>query len=394
MAINPNPVDEQMNTLTQVGPQPIAPASVGTQTQPSVPPGFTPKPQTTAQSILQAEGISSSKQLLSSMKVPSAKDILASAGVTSAADVLGKEKQKQEAQAAFQKEMDLREQEKEFMKNYKFDANTFNPTAYETKYGNLDFKDATVTNGWGWTEDKSFYTYNYYIDGKKYYFMPESVATKGVIGENNAQRYNKAFLNKDTWQALADKSQAIDLSNMDTSGLARQQYAANSKDAARALTDEQAKAAQTRGFLFSEEDWNSFRTDYLEGNWHGWGSRNEFYGTGKNQYGGDIQGISQLPSGELVYVTQPSGGHDYVSTYIASNGQAWLHWQDKPRGLLADIGNFFNSVPFLPEIGLIASGGTLAPYYVGVKGAQAHAAGGDLGMFLHQWARLILLQAL
>jgi hypothetical protein len=380
LAINPNPVDQQMTALTQVGPQPIAPTSVGIQAQPSTPPGFTPKPQTTAQSILQSEGISSSKQLLSSMKVPSAKDILAEAGIPSAADVLGKEKKKQEAQAAWQKEMNLREQEKEFMKNYKITAESLNPTAYETKYGNLDFKDAKISNGWGWQEDGVFSAYQYRIDGKKYYFLPEEVATKGAIGRDNNQRYNYGFLNKDTWAALAEKSQAMDLSNMDTSKLQRIEH--SSEYAGFNITDDRLKAAQTRGFLFSEEDWNSFRTEHLDGKWRDWGALSPHYGVGKNQYGGNIQGLSQLPSGELIYVTQPSGGHDSVSTYIASDGQAWLHWYDKPSGILADIGNFLNSVPLLPEIAVLATGGPaspLAPFYPAMKGAQVHAAGGDLG---------------
>lgn len=377
MAINPNPVDQQMSNLTQVGQPPIAPTSVGTQTQPSVPPGFTPKPQTTAQSILQSEGISSSKQLLSSMKVPTAKDILAEAGITSTADILGQEKKKQEAQAVMQKEMDLREQEKEFMKNYKFDANTFNPTAYETKYGNLDFKDATIANGIGWGEEKLFYSYDYEIDGKRYIFMPESVATKGIVGENNAQRYSPAFLNKDTWAALAEKSQAIDLSNMDMSNVQKRQVTKEGYEAWN-TTDNQAKALQTRGFLFSQEDWNDFKTNHLDkAGWNTWGSLNPNYGLGKNQYGGDIKGISQLPSGELIYVTQPSGGHDQVSTWISKN-RIEFRYYNKPRGIVADIGKFLNSVDFLPEIiAIFVPGG--AQFYPAMKGAQAHAAGGDLG---------------
>jgi hypothetical protein len=315
------------------------------------------------------------------MKVPSAKDILAEAGIPSAADVLGKEKKKQEAQAAWQKEMGLREQEKEFMRNYKISAESLNPTAYETKYGNLDFKDAKISNGWGFQDEGVFAAYQYRIDGKKYYFLPEEVATKGAIGRDNNQRYNPAFLNKDTWAALAEKSQAMDLSNMDTSKLQRIEH--SPEYAGFNITDDRIKAAQTPGFLFSEEDWKSFDKEHLDGKWYVWGALHPEYGLGRNQKGGNIQGISQLPSGELVYVTQPSGGYDQVSTYLDSQGWAWHHWYDKGGGgflgdVVRGVGDFLGSVPFLPEIiALTVPGG--AQFYPAMKGSQAVAAGGDLG---------------
>jgi len=165
---------------------------------------------------------------------------------------------------------------------------------------------------------------------------------------------------------------------MDTSGLTPFQTV----EQGRTFGEDQRKAMQSRGFLFSEEDFNSFREQYLDGKWGDWGSLHPEYGLGKNQRGGDIKGISQLPSGELVYVTQASGGHDHVSTYLDSQGTAWLHWYDKPSGILADIGNFLNSVPLLPEIAVLATGGPASPflpYYAAAKGAQTYAAGGDLG---------------
>lgn len=397
MAINPNPggIDYQMKTFSKPGEADVNVPFVGGQPQLAVPPGFAEKSkvmttgQTTAQSILQQEGISSSKQLLSSMQVPTAKDILAEAGITSPTEILEKENIKQKNQALLAEEMELRQKELDYMKNYKFDANTFNPTAYETKYGNLDFKDAKIGLGWGWKDESLFYAYKYHIDGEEYYFMPESVATKGVVGPDNKQRYNAAFLNKDTWSALAESSQAIDLSNMDVSKLTKAQY----KDPRFNATDDQLKAAQTRGFLFSEEDFIKFKDTYLDNKeggavWRNWGSLSSNYGTGRNQYGGDIQGMSQLPSGELVYITQPSTGYDQVSTYIDSQGTPWLHWYNAPRRktllqkAVGGIGDVLNAVPLLPEVLVLATGGPaspFAPYYIAAKGSQAYAAGGDLG---------------
>lgn len=352
------------------------PSFLQTTQQPSpkimAPPGLS-----TAQQILQREGVSSSRELLDSMKVPSAQSILAGAGITSAKDILEKEGLKVQRQTALQNEMELRQKELEFMKNYKFDANTFNPTTYETKYGNLDFKEAKIGTGWGFDEHDANYTYQYVIDGKQYHFLPESVITKGVRGPDNKQLYNTGFLNKDTWAAMSEMGQLIDLSNMDTTALNPFETIST-----RTFSDDQKKTMQGRGFLFSAEDFEKFKTEYLNDTWGHWGSLSDKYGLAKGQYGGDIQGISQLPSGELIYVTQPSGGHDSVSTYINNQGMAWKHTYDKPSGFLADVGNFLNSVPLLPEIAVLATGGPaspLLPYYPAMKGSQVHAAGGDLG---------------
>ena len=343
----------------------------------------------TAQQILKTEGISSSRQLLDSMKVPSAKDIIASEGITSAKDILEKEGLKVQRQKQLQDEMDLRQKELDYMKNYKFDANTFNPTAYETKYGNLDFNNSYVYYDYGNFKDNNdvAFTYRYHINGEDYIFMPESVALTGAKGNNNAQLVNYGFLNKETWKALAENSQAIDLSNLDASALTL-----NATNHPPTATIRQTKVPetayeklQTTGYLFKKEDFDNFYNTYLDGKFRKWGSLDPIYGTAKNQYGGDVQGLSQLPSGELVYITQPSGGYDQVSTYINSEGTAWWHWYNAPKRktvlqkFVGGVGDVLNAVPFLPEIIVLATGGAAAPFYPAMKGSQTVAAGGDLG---------------
>jgi len=396
LAINPNPVDEQMTALTQVGPQPIAPTSVGTQTQPSVPPGFTPKPQTTAQSILQSEGISSSRQLLDSMKVPSAKDILASAGITSTADILGGEKKRQDAQTEWQKEMDLKEKEKEFMKDFKFSPDDFNATVYDTKFGKLDLKEATVGYDTGWADQDLFYTYLFRQkipkpdnvepgwvspENQDFVFLPESVITNGIKGKDNAQKYNYGFLDPATMEYLKNHAQYIDMSDTNMSKLNLTNY---TQDPNREFTPESA-AKLERGFLFDRATFQSFSDSYLKGKWRSWGSLNPDYGSAKGKYGTDIKGIAKFPNDTYVYMTQPSGGHDQVVTYLNNAGEAYIYWYDAPKRktvlqkVVGAFGDLFNAIPFSAELLVIATGGAAAPYYPSIKGAQTVAAGGDLG---------------
>ena len=388
MAINPSPVVNQMQALTNPDEAKVTATTTPAPSFLQAPAVQTPSTITapaglsTAQQILQTEGISSSRQLLDSMKVPSAKDIIAGEGITSAKDILEKEGLKIQRQKLLQEEMDLRQKELDYMKNYKFDANTFNPTAYETKYGNLDFKEAKLEYDTGWSNENNYYSYNFVIDGTKYVFMPEEVAMRGLKGSDNKQRINYAFLDKETWKALTETSQAMDLSNMNMSSL---QTNNPTKDPRRQFNPNDTSKVQGRGFLFSKEDWKKFKTEHLDDSWRGWGSLDLNYGLERNKYGGDVQGISQLPSGELVYITQPSGGYDQVSTYISSDGRAWHYWYNKAKRktllqkAFGAVGDVFNAVPLLPEIIVFATGGAAAPFYPAMKGSQAVAAGGDLG---------------
>lgn len=387
-----------MKTFSKEGEKDVNVPFVGGQPQIAVPLGFTEKPKTTttAQSILQTqaltspkqilqkEGISSSKQLLESMKVPSAKDILAGAGITSTEDVLGKEKKKQEVQQGIQNEMQLRQQELDYMKNFKFDTNVFNPSTYDTKYGQLDFDNSYVYHDYTIAKDNINLTYRFHINGEDYIFMPESVPLRGAVGDNNAQRYNEAFLDMDTWKAMAEVSQAIDLSSLNMSGLTlnAERHPPTATIRQTKVNPDNYSKLQTTGYLFKKEDFDTFYDSYLDGNWRTWGSsyiseKGQTYGTGKGQLGGDIKGIAQDKNGNLIYVTDTIRGHDQAASWITKDGPR-TQWYNKPSGVLAAIGNFFNSVPFLAEAVAIFVPGA-APFYPAMKGSQAYAAGGELG---------------
>lgn len=395
---NPTGLDYQMKAFSKEGEKDVYVPYIAGQPQTPVPLGFTEKPKTTstAQSILQTEaltsptqilkkeGISSSKQLLESMKVPTSKEILASAGITSPTDILESEKKKQDAQMAVSKEMQLRQEELDYMKNFKFDVNVFNPSTYDTKYGELDFDNSYVYNDYRIDKDNIDLTYRYHINGEDYIFMPESVAMTGAKGENNAQRYNAAFLDMDTWKAMSEVSQAIDLSSLNMGALTL-----NAENHPPTATIRQTKVnpdnytkLQTTGYLFKKEDFDTFYDTYLKDTWYKWGSSyssesGQTYGTGRGQLGGDIKGIATDKNGNLIYVTEAPRGYDQSASWITKDGPRY-QWYNEPSGLLADIGNFFSSIPFLPEaIAIFVPGG--AQFYPAMKGSQAYAAGGELG---------------
>lgn len=405
-----------------------------TQTQASVPPGFISKPQaqsTTAKSILQSEGISSSRQLLDKMKVPSAKEILASAGITSPTDILAAEKKKQEADSL---ETYYQEQEKEFLKNYKFDPNDFNPTQYETKYGVINLKDMKYSNGTHFPKSEVNVTIAFTDPktGEMYHFLPEGFINQGAKNsQNNNQVYNTAFLNKDTYEALKNYGQYIDISDTDFSFIEQEAteqvtpnlqsftktdfYTEEFQDATGATfyrPSEEAlakmnantslfknKLQEGNGFIFSSEDWKKFSQEHLDGNYYNWGALSDKYGI---QYGGDIAGIAEK-DGKLIYVTSSPDpkkyGHDAMSSWIDDTANVNYYWYNKPKRkkdplsqFVYGVGDVFNAIPFGAELLVIATGGAALPYYPSIKGAQTVSAGGDLGQTLTSMAIAALPQ--
>lgn len=427
-----------------------------TQTPSAVPPGFDQAPTSfaksilqtesltssplTAKSILASEGVSSSKQLLDSMKVPTAKDIIAGAGVTNASQILEKEKIKKDAAIAFQKEMQekaeqeayYQKQEQEFLRNYKFDPADFNPTQYDTKYGVIDFKDMVYSNGAHFSDPSINLNVTLMLTdpntGEAYHFLPEKFISGGAKNPtNNAQMYNSAFLKRETLNKIVDYGQYIDLSETDFSFLEKgvgeispqsfrktDYYTEEFKDALGTTfykpTEENLanlnKGATTvknvlgsKGFVFSDKDWTEFNNTYLQGNYHKWGSKNNYYGT---VYGGDILGMAEK-DGQLIYVTQAGDprayGYDALSSWINSDGSSQYYWYKKPKRkkdffskIVYGVGDIFNAVPFGAELLVIATGGAAAPYYPAIKGAQTVAAGGDLGQTITSMAIAALPQ--
>jgi hypothetical protein len=208
-------------------------------------------------------------------------------------------------------------------------------------------------------KEETAYTYNLVsTDGKKkqdYVFLPESFALTGANGAGG-YHFNTAFLKQDTWKALFEQSQPI---NLDGVGI---------------------KAGDTalgRGYLFKPEDWNNFKKNNLDGNFK--------INTYNNAYIPDnlpIQGIGNV-NGKLVYVRQAGYkvGKDVVnSAYIDETGYARYSYKTEHsgvRGVAQDLAEGFAGIPFAPEFIGLATGSPAL--YASLKGLQTAGMGGDLG---------------
>ena len=196
------------------------------------------------------------------------------------------------------------------------------------------------------------------VNNKKqtFVFLPEDFVLKGANGPGG-YHYNTAFLNTKTWEDLFTMSQPMDVSSL---GI-------NAGD-----------TALGRGFLFSQEDWNNFKSSKLNGNF----KINTFTGTDMAPDNLPILGIANV-NGELKYVRETGykvGKKVATAAYIDSNGNILVHSKTEHsgiRGVAQDFSETVASVPFLPEFVGIATGNPAL--YASLKGLQTAGMGGDLG---------------
>lgn len=373
-----NPLDFQMRTFSEKEEdvaEPITAPSPFTQTP-------APEPKRTSLGILEGEGITSASQVLGPPGTrTTAKDILRttyferpegvmeSEGITAASILEGyrKEEEKKQKQAGLMRvEQELQRREQEFIKNFKYEQPEYNPYKFDgTKFGDLDFKDAKTFTGWGWRDSETgkatYYTHTFSKNGEDYVFMPEDFALKGVRGENG-DYFNFGFLKTETWEALLNKSQAIDMGG-----------------ASRTFTDRvlgEKDIELNRGFLFKKEDWLDFKKDYLDGNYAKEGTYNNSI---LDRSDIRIQGIANV-NGKLVYVKNnvKDGRYTFYDVFVDETGYTSYQYTKEARGIAADIAKGFAKIPFGAEIAFIASGGNPA-VYASFKALEVAGKGGDLG---------------
>lgn len=188
-------------------------------------------------------------------------------------------------------------------------------------------------------------------------FLPEDHIIKGFNG-SGGYYLNTAFLDKNTWGNLFESSQPVNLEGMGIKA---------------------GNAALGRGFLFSKDDWNKFKSsNNLE---------NKFYGNAgfNNPYMPDNQPILGIGSvnGELKYIRQAGYkvGKDTINTaYINNDGSTYYSYTTKHsgvRGVAQDIAEGFAEIPFGAEFIGIATGSPAL--YASLKGLQTAGMGGDVG---------------
>jgi hypothetical protein len=371
-----NPLDFQMRTFSEKEEDDIKPVAA--------PSPFAPAADTTRSSlgILESAGIRSASDVLKAPGTPTTsrdvlrstyferpQGILESEGI-SAASILEdyrKEQEKEKRQAGLMRvEQELQRREQEFIKNFKYEQPEYNPYKFEgTKFGDLDFKDAQTLTGWGWRDKETgkatYYSHSFYKNGEQYVFMPEDFALKGVRGENG-DHFNVGFLKTETWEALLDKSQAIDMGGT-----------------SRTFTDSVVGDKDIelgRGFLFKQSDWLDFKKNYLDGKFNKEGTYNNGY---LDRSDIRIQGIANV-NGKLVYVKNnvKDGRTSIYDVFVDETGYTTYQWHKEGKGPAADIARAFAKIPFGAEIAFIASGGNPA-VYASFKALETAGKGGNLG---------------
>lgn len=357
--------------------------------------------KTAASDILKGVGVTSAKDVLRSMYFERPGGLLEGQGI-SAASIL---EDYRKEQAAFRKtqdiegiakraEADLLKKEQEFIKNYRYDLpqNAQSSQVFQTKLGNLQFDPETVSIGYNtgngiWAKDGlltkpddpnftpqlDYFQYtlrnvnklnpltNELMEEKNLVFLPLEHITKGMYG-SHSQKFNTAFLDKKTWEALYQNSQAIDLTEAG-------QIKSNANVNAGSVTLNQ-------GFLFERKDYEKFFNTYL---------KDKFYDT--NGFGGalngPILGIAER-DGQLVYVKDnvQAGRYSYYNMRITADGRMpYDYTKAGPIKELNAVTEAFAKIPFGAEIAFIASGGN--PYvYASLKAVEIHGKGGDSGDIL------------
>lgn len=238
---------------------------------------------------------------------------------------------------------------------------------FSPKFGILKF-DGNESGGTS-TVDGEAYRYNFRFNDKDYVWIPESVINNGVItNETNAadgkitggnQYFFPNLMNKETVKSLFQSGEGLDLA-----GTNYENSIVQNKNS-------------TKGILVPADKWNNLGID----------SKLNFYTIDENsQNKGPILGLgehSEHPN-QYTYFTRTQGGGS--SSWIFSNDQGspilrTRSYTVKKRGgvigsAIRSFSKAVASVPLLPELALIASGGNPL-VYASLKGAQTIGLGGS-----------------
>ena len=238
---------------------------------------------------------------------------------------------------------------------------------FSPKFGILKF-DGNESGGTG-TVGGEAYRYNFRFNNKDYVWIPESVINNGVItNETNAadgkitggnQYFFPNLMNKETVKSLFQSGEGLDLA-----GTNYENSIVQNKNS-------------TKGILVPADKWNNLGID----------SRLNFYTIDENsQNKGPILGLgehSEHPD-QYTYFTRTQGGG--ASSWIFNNDQGSptlrtrRYTVQKRGGVIGSAIRSFSkavaSVPLLPELALIASGGNPI-VYASLKGAQTIGLGGS-----------------
>jgi len=238
---------------------------------------------------------------------------------------------------------------------------------FSPKFGILKF-DGNEGGGVS-TVGNEAYLYNFNFNGKDYVWVPESVINNGVItDETNAadgkiiggnQYFFPTLMNKDTVKGLFQDGQGLDLA-----GTKYEDSIVQNKNS-------------TKGILVPADKWNNLGID----------SKINYYAIDENsQNKGPILGLGEHPehTNQYTYFTRTQGGGS--SSWIFNNEQGapilrTRSYTVKKKGgvigsAIRSVTKAVASVPLLPELALIASGGNPL-VYASLKGAQTIGLGGS-----------------